>query len=380
MNSFSDQLRHNADLLICSRGGRKQITAGFSWLYTGLLRETLIALPGLTLWGKQDPAEFEEILDDLIAANRERLLHRTTQVEAPLRMTCALQEYIGFVGPGAEKHVWEKYGETLKGIILSYFPGVRKEVALQPSGLLWAQMDGVALSWMNAYVQGRPVTERAGYQVETNAFWYNAVCFALDMEAKYGSKRSAFYRDVAPVREAAAISFLPEFWNDGAGFLADYVDNAGQHADLRPNQLMALCLPYSPVNDEVRGQVMRVMDNELVTRRGIRTLSPRDSRYRGVYEGSQTDRDLAYQNGCTWPFLLSPFIRLGFGMWGGAFINRAEWLVKGFFEDLGKHGVGAFSELYDGDPPHEPHGAISSALTTAALLHIVSMIEQYREA
>ena len=380
ITSFSDQLRHNADLLICSRGGRKQITAGFSWLYTGLLRETLIALPGLTLWGKQDPAEFEEILDDLIAANRERLLHRTTQVEAPLRMTCALQEYIGFVGPGAEKHVWEKYGETLKGIILSYFPGVRKEVALQPSGLLWAQMDGVALSWMNAYVQGRPVTERAGYQVETNAFWYNAVCFALDMEAKYGSTRSAFYRDVAPVREAAAISFLPEFWNDGAGFLADYVDNAGQHADLRPNQLMALCLPYSPVNDEVRGQVMRVMDNELVTRRGIRTLSPRDSRYRGVYEGSQTDRDLAYQNGCTWPFLLSPFIRLGFGMWGGAFINRAEWLVKGFFEDLGKHGVGAFSELYDGDPPHEPHGAISSALTTAALLHIVSMIEQYREA
>ena len=160
----------------------------------------------------------------------------------------------------------------------------------------------------------------------------------------------------------------------------DYVDNAGQHMDLRPNQLQALSLDYCAVSDEIKGEVMRVISNELVTRRGIRTLSPRDLRYKGVYEGSQTDRDLAYQNGCTWPFLLASYIRLGFEMRGSAFVGRAEWLIKGFFEDLGKHGVGAFSELYDGDPPHEPHGAISSAFTTAALLQIVSMINDYKEA
>ena len=377
ITSFRDQLHRNADLLICERGGRKRITAGFSWLYTGLLRETLITLPGLALHGKGNPAAFEEILDQLIADNEERLFRRTTQVGAPLRMTAALQQYIAYTGE--EKHVWDKYGDTLKRIVLSYFPGCRAEVALQPSGLLWAQKDGVALSWMNAYVNGRPVTERAGYQVEANALWYNAVCFALDMEAKYGDKNSPFIRQLTPVREAAAASFQPTFWQAEAGFLADYVDNAGQHMDLRPNQLQALCLPYCAVSDEVKSAVVRIIDNELVTRRGIRTLSPRDSRYRGVYEGSQTDRDLAYQNGCTWPFLLASYIRLGFEMRGQAFLGRAEWLVKGFFEDLGKHGVGAFSELYDGDPPHEPHGAISSALTTAALLQIVSLIDQYRE-
>ena len=377
ITSFRDQLHRNADLLICERGGRKRITAGFSWLYTGLLRETLITLPGLALHGKGNPAAFEEILDQLIADNEERLFRRTTQVGAPLRMTAALQQYIAYTGE--EKHVWDKYGDTLKRIVLSYFPGCRAEVALQPSGLLWAQKDGVALSWMNAYVNGRPVTERAGYQVEANALWYNAVCFALDMEAKYGDKNSPFIRQLTPVREAAAASFQPTFWQAEAGFLADYVDNAGQHMDLRPNQLQALCLPYCAVSDEVKSALVRSIDNELVTRRGIRTLSPRDSRYRGVYEGSQTDRDLAYQNGCTWPFLLASYIRLGFEMRGQAFLGRAEWLVKGFFEDLGKHGVGAFSELYDGDPPHEPHGAISSALTTAALLQIVSLIDQYRE-
>ena len=378
ITSFHDQLVHNADLLIMNRNGHKRITAGFSWLYTGLLRETLIALPGLTLYGKDDPAEFEEILDNLIADEQERLLRRTTQVEAPLRLAVVLQQYIHYTG--REKHAWAKYGGILKDVILSYFPGVRKEVALQPNGLLWAQMDGVALSWMNAYVNGRPVTERPGFQIETNALWYNAICFALDMEAKYASDQTAFYGKLRPVRTLAAASFQPLFWNPQAGYLADYVDNAGQHADLRPNQLMAVCLDYSAIDDEVTSHVMRIIQSELVTRRGIRTLSPRDVRYKGVYEGSQTDRDLAYMNGCTRPHILSAYIQMGFKMRGEAFLGRAEWLVKGFFEDLGKHGVGAFSELYDGDPPHEPHGAISSALATAALLHITYLIDQYKEA
>ena len=281
-----DLLVQNAEMFKCHNGDRAQINAGYSWLETGLLRETIVSLPGLTLYANGDCAEFEKILDTLIADEQERLFHRTTQCEAPLRLTETIQQYIRF--SGKERQIWKKYGETLKGIIESYAPGRRKEIAMHPNGLLWAQMDGVALSWMNAYVYGRPVTERAGYQVETNAFWYNALCFAIDMENKYGPKTSDFVQKWSPVR------------------------------------------------------------------------------------------DLAYHQGCAFPALLAPYIDVCFRMMGETFYNRAKYLVEGFFEDISKHGVGAFSELYDGDPPHEPHGAIASAMSTAALLRIVYIMNQYK--
>ena len=384
IHNYHDLLVRNADMLKCSRNGHKRINAGFSWLETGLLRETIMSLPGLTIYADGDCAEFEEILDNLIADEQERLFHRTTQVEAPLLLTDTIQQYIHYlidndIESGAEKRVWKKYGKTLKGIIESYAPGRRHEVAMHPNGLLWAQMDGVALSWMNAYVNGHPVTERAGYQVETNAMWYNAVCFALDMEKKYGAKRNAFITKWAPVRELIEDNFQKTFWNYEAGYLADYVDNYGQNMDVRPNQLYAISLDYSPVEDMIKSDVVMTVNNELVTRRGIRTLSPRNVMYRGVYEGSQTDRDLAYYQGCAFPILLDPFVNVSFKMMGSNFYKKAEYLTEGFYADINKHGVGAFSELYDGDPPHEAHGAIASACSTAALLRVDYLMNKYKK-
>ena len=377
IESYHDLLAHNAELFKVEKGNAERINAGFTWLETGLLRETVASLPGLTLYANGDCEEFERILDTLIADEQERLFRRTTQCEAPLRLTDTIQQYIRF--SGKEKQIWKKYGETLKGIIESYAPGRRKEVTMHPNGLLWTQMDGVALSWMNAYVHGHPVTERAGYQVETNAFWYNALCFAVDMENKYGPKKSAFVERWAPVRDLVKENYQPTFWKQDWGYLADYVNNGWQDQAVRPNQLFAISLEYSPVDDEVMSYVVQTINNELVTKRGLRSLSPRNPAYKGVYEGSQIDRDLAYHQGCAFPDLLAPFIDVCFKMMGGTFYGRAKYLVEGFFEDISKHGVGAFSELYDGDPPHEPHGAISSATSTAALLQIVYIMNQYKE-
>ena len=376
VTSYHDQLVRRSDILIRNRGGRKQITAGFSWMQTGLLRETLMALPGLTLYSKGDKASFEEILDNLIADEQERLFHKTTQVEAPLRLTNVLRQYVDF---GAnEKAVWNKYGQTVKGILHSYLPGRRAEVSMQPNGLLWAQLEGWALSWMNAYIDGRPVTERAGYQVETNAMWYQSILYAVEMERKYGNDgefETFWSRILRLVKE----NFQVVFWNQRAGYLADYVDNYGQHLEVRPNMLYALLGDDIPVEPEVAKAVLQVIDNELVTRRGIRTLSPRDINYKGVYEGSQRERDLAYHGGSTRVYLLAPYVEVSFKMKGPSFLKKAQWLVEGFYEDMNKHGVGAFSELYDGDPPHEPHGAISSALSTSALLKVDSIIAKYEE-
>ena len=377
ITSNLDLLKYNADLLICNRNGHKQIDAGLTWLETGLLRETIVALPGLTLYAGAGAKEFEEILDNLIADNQERLSSRTTQVEAPLRIADDLQQYIAF-GADAKK-VWKKYGPVVKGIIESYLPGHREEVAVHPNGLLWCQKWRTALSWMNAYVNGIPVTERAGYQVETNAFWYNAICFALEMEQKFAPKNTAFIQRWNGIKTLIEENFEKTFWIPERGYLADYVDNAGQGPAVRSNQLYAIALEYSPVSDENKSSIMQTIANELITSRGIRTLSPRNEAYRGVYEGSQIDRDLAYHQGCAWIIPLDYYIDLAFRMIGPSYLKRAEYLIEGFYKDIYKHGVGAFSELYDGDPPHEPHGAISSACSTAALLRIEYLLGRYRQ-
>ncbi len=377
ISGYRDQLVRCADSLITRHNGVEMINAGLSWMYTGLLRETLQALPGLTLHGLHSPAHFEEILDNLVAEEQERLFRRTTQVEAPLYLACTLQAYLDY---GADpKKVWKKYGVIMKDVIDSYMPGCRKEVAMHPNGLLWAQVDGVALTWMNAYIGGRAVTERAGYQVETNAFWYNAICFALEMEGAYGPKGSAFVAKWSQLKDMIKNNFISTFWNEERGCLADYVDGFGQNLDVRPNQLYAVWVKNSPVEEEMVPSILRVIDGELVTSRGIRTLSPRDVKYKGVYEGSQLERDLAYHQGCTRPFLLEQYVDVSLRVKGPAFIKKAEWLVEGFWADLSKHGVGAFSELYDGDPPHEPHGAISSALSTAALLTVEYLLDKQKE-
>ncbi len=376
INSYQDLLAYNADQLKFLKGDKEQISAGFSWLHTGLLRETIISAPGMTLYADGNMDEFEKIIDTLIADEQERLFHRTTQVESPLRLTDTIQQYIRF---GAdEKRVWEKYGPTLRGIIESYAPGRRREIAIHPNGLLWAQMEWTALSWMNTYIDGRPVNERAGYQVETNAMWYNALCFAIEMETKYGQD-NGFVGKWTPVRDLVKTNFQSTFWNPEAGYLADFVNHNGQNLDVRPNQLFAVSLDNSPLDDEIKAAIMQIVANELVTRRGIRTLSPRDVKYRGVYDGPQPERDLAYHNGCAFAHLLAEYVKVSFEMMGATFFKKAEWLIEGYFEDVSKHGVGAFSELYDGDPPHEPHGAISSACSTSALLRIIYMMEKALE-
>ena len=378
IESYHDLLVHNAQQFKLDLGDKARINAGFSWLETGLLRETVVSLPGLTLYADGDCAQFEKILDTLIEDEQERLFHRTTQCEAPLRLTETIQQYIRF--SGKEKQIWKKYGQTLKQIIESYAPGQRKEIVMHPNGLLWAQMDGVALSWMNAYVHGRPVTERAGYQVETNAFWYNALCFAIDMENKYGPKKdNEFVARWTLVRDLVKQNFQPTFWREDWGYLVDYVNGGPQDHAVRPNQLFAVCLEYSPVDDEVLSEVVMTINDELLTKRGLRSLSPRNEAYRGVYEGSQIDRDLAYHQGCAFPDLLAPYIDVCFKMMGETFYGRAKYLTEGFLQDISKHGVGAFSELYDGDPPHEPHGAIASAMSTAALLRIEYIMNQYKK-
>lgn len=375
ITSYRGFLMENVDRMKVVQNGRKQICAGYSWLHTGLLRETLETLPGLTIYANGNCKEFEEILDTLIANETQRLYHRTTQIEAPLKMTDALQQYISFCG--REKEVWKKYGTVLKDIIESY--AHREYVGLHDNGLLWCEKPGTALTWMNTYINGRPVTERAGYQVETNALWYNALCFAIEMEGKY-ARKSEFVAKWTPVRDAVKASFQPTFAvqsRRGYYFLADYVNGSGQHTEVRPNMLWAAYIPYQLLDDQVQADVIATIEKELVTRRGIRTLSPRSEEYKGVYDGPQVNRDLASYNGCCRTAPLGMYEDICFRMIGKNFCGKAKWLTEGIYEDINRHGVGSFSEIYDGDAPHEAHGAVASATAVAALCRCQYLLDQY---
>ena len=374
-DNYENCLKAAAEQNFAAKGKLSCICTGFSWHEIGGMRETCIALPGLTLCNKGDAKLFEKILSDLITENTDSFLKGSNQVESPLRLTEAVQQLARFTGD--EAGAWKKYGKFLKKVVESYMAG-RPEVKLHDNGLLWAEKPGVALSWMNAYIDGKPVTERRGYQVETNCLWYNAVCFALEMETRYG-KPGAFTKRCQEVKAAIEACFFDLFWVEARRHLADYVDENGQNVFTRPNQLYACSLAYSPVSEEVQAEILHAVSRELVTTRGIRTLSPKNPLYRSRYDGNQIERDTATHNGCTRPWLLGAYVDASFKLFGPSFVRKAQELVDGFQEDLNIHGIAAVAEIYDGDPPYNPHGAINSALSVAEILRVKYLIKQYKD-
>lgn len=374
-DNYDNCLKAAAEQNFAAKGKLSCICTGFSWHEIGGMRETCIALPGLTLCNKGDAKLFEKILSDLITENTDAFLQGSNQVESPLRLTEAVQQLARFTGD--EAGAWKKYGKFLKKVVESYMGG-RPEVRLHDNGLLWAEKPGVALSWMNAYIDGKPVTERRGYQVETNCLWYNAVCFALEMETCYG-KPGAFTKRCQEVKSAIEACFFDLFWVEARRHLADYVDENGQNVFTRPNQLYACSLAYSPVSEEVQAEILHAVSRELVTTRGIRTLSPKNPLYRSRYDGNQIERDTATHNGCTRPWLLGAYADASFKLFGPSFVRKAQELVDGFQEDLNIHGIAAVAEIYDGDPPYNPHGAINSALSVAEILRVKYLIKQYKD-
>lgn len=374
-DNYDDCLRASAKQLITIRSGRSQICSGYSWMATGVLRDTCIHLPGLTIFNDGNIKLFKQILDDLIGSHQEELLCRSLEVEAPLRLTEVMQHYGQFTS--SYKKIWKEYGELLKSIIRSYISG-REEVQLHQNGLLWARKNGVALSWMNAYLGGVPVTERSGYQVETNCLWYNALCFAIDMEHLFG-KDFEFIERLSAIKSAIEANFYNMFWVEERGHLADYIDEQGQNKFTRPNQLYACSLQYSPVAEVVQAEILKAVKRELLTTKGIRTLSPKNPLYKGVYEGNQNQRDLAYHNGSARPWLLGAYISANFKLHGGSFVKKAQELIGSFEEDMNVHGIGSIAEIYDGDPPHHSHGAINSAVSIAEILRCKYLINKYKE-
>jgi predicted glycogen debranching enzyme len=373
--NFESCLRYSAAQFIVRSGRDTEVVAGYPW-FGRWGRDTFIALPGITLSAGGDLKTCREVLDTMARQLQHGLFPNIgkppyaayNSVDAPLWFFWAVQQYEGAGG----EEVWKTYGGKMKNILTAYRDGINPGIRMTGDGLIWAGLPGKALTWMDAVVDGKPVTPRAGHAVEINALWYNAVCHALELATRAGDKR--FTREWGEMPGRVRESFNARFWYAEGGYLADYADETGQNTWVRPNQLFACSLPHSPLTDDMKWGVLDVVRRELLTPRGVRTLSPHHPAYRGTYEGDQSTRDNAYHQGTVWPWLVGAYVEANLKLHGRQFLPVAKDLLAAFEEDISLHGICSIAEIYDGNPPHRPNGCISQAWSVGEVLRAITLV------
>ena len=376
-DDFLPCLRHAARQFIVKNGAKTEVVAGYPW-FGRWGRDTFISLPGITLTqGKID--DCRAVIDTMVGEMRDGLFPNMgdayNSVDAPLWFFWTLQQLEEHIGP---KEIWQAYGPKMKDILEAYRRGIGDgAIRVDDNGLVWASREGYAYTWMDAVVEGVPVTGRDGYQVEINALWYNAICYTLELAKKY--KDTAFTDRWKAMPERVKQSFNELFWYEEEGYLADYVGPEGRNTFIRPNQLIACALRYVMPDEVQIDRVLKVVRQHLLTPKGLRTLSPRNPLYEGRYEGTQPERDRQYHQGTVWPWLLEHYVKANFDLHGAGYLAEAREVLEHFVEDMTIAGIGSISEIYDGDPPHHPRGAISQAWSVGALLRINDMIEKSYE-
>jgi predicted glycogen debranching enzyme len=246
---------------------------------------------------------------------------------------------------------------------------------MRDNGLVYAGIEGKALTWMDASVNGKAITPRIGYDVEINALWYNAIKFSLEMAEKFND--SDFISKWEEWPEKIKASFIELFWSDKRKYLADYVDDSGTNWDVRPNMVFACSLPYTMISKDQQKMILDIVKSELLTPRGLRTLSPNNEKYIGIYEGDPESRDMAYHQGTVWPWLIGHFCEAYLKIHKKSGLQMVKDIYAGFEPEMVNAGIGTISEIFDGNPPHEAKGAISQAWSVAELLRLKSLIDKF---
>jgi predicted glycogen debranching enzyme len=370
-NNFENCLKNSAAQFIRLRDGDTRVIAGYPWFgWWG--RDTFVASPGLTLAVGENQT-FLDIMDtmsrDLHGALFPNVgsgvMTNMNSIDAPLWYFWSLQQYIFFTGD--TKTVKDRYLGKLKGIIDGYRAGTDFNIHVLDNGLVYGGQEGIALTWMDAVTPNGPVTPRTGCPVEIQALWYNALCFYYEL-----TKDEEIATFAAVVRE----SFEREFWSSEYGYLADVVD--GQEIDwsIRPNMVFATSLPYTMLSENQNDLILEIVKSKLLTTRGLRSLSPDDSGYKGYYFGNQINRDLAYHNGTVWAWPLGHFVEGYLKLHGKSALNFVQKIIKGFDGVMTQYGIGTVAEIYDGDAPHRPKGAVSQAWSVAELLRMMDLVKR----
>jgi predicted glycogen debranching enzyme len=369
---MGDLRRASAAFLVERPPSGRTVIAGYHW-FADWGRDTMIALPGLCLSTSRHKeargilTEFARHVDSGMIPNRfpdDGGPPEYNTVDAALWMTVAISRYLEAT---RDKAFVELRGAVEK-ILEGYKRGTRHGIAMQADGLVTQGGPGLQLTWMDAKVGDFVVTPRTGKPVEIQALWYNALHIGAELAQMAGDLvRAAEWTRLAA---QAKKSFLESFWIEEKGYLADVVREDSRDESLRPNQLYAIGLPHSLLPRDKAESVLGKVEASLLTPVGMRTLAPTERDYKGRYKGGPQERDGAYHQGTVWPFLMGVYcdglIRLR-GETGKA--QARQWLAD-FSAHLEETGLGYVSEVFDGDAPHAPGGAIAQAWSVAELLRI----------
>ena len=382
-SSFYRCLVNAAHQFNMRKDGQHYILAGYPW-FKCRARDTFIAMPGLTL-SIGEVEQFEKYMDAAAVAIREFIekkpvsvpIYEMEQPDTLLWATWCLQQYCKNVGVARFD---EKYGSLLAEIMDFLCAGHHPNLFLHDNGLLYSNGRDQAVTWMNSLAGGLPIVPRSGYIVEFNALWYNAMKFYEQVlrDRSQGDNNMVAQR-FADQADKMAVVFRETFLNE-YGYLLDYVDGKMMDWSVRPNQLFAIALDYSPLNVRERKGVLDICTKELVTTKGIRSLSPKSGGYTPMYVGRQENRDQAYHQGTAWPWLMGFYLEAYLRVYKMSGVNYIERRLIGFEEELYYHCVGTIPELFDGNPPFHGRGAISFAMNVSGILRAIRLIEKQRAA
>jgi predicted glycogen debranching enzyme len=358
-------LAADAFIVKCA-GDRKSVMAGYFW-FEPWGRDTFISLPGLLLaTGRFEDAR--KVLLDFLCHCRQGLIPNCVEdkcgelayntVDATLWYVNAVLQYLKYTGD--YKFIQQQLWGNLKAIVESHQKGTAFGIRLDSDGLL---AHGPRLTWMDAEVDGKAVTPRAGKAVEIQALWYNALKTMQLLANKFGEVSLA--EKYTGMAFEAQKSFNAKFWNGESGCLFDVISASGVDASLRPNQIIAVALDFTMLDNDRSEKVVAVVQHELVTPYGLRTLAPSDSRYSSMYVGNRRSRDHAYHNGTVWAWLLGPYVTACRKAQSSSDYELRNRLMSLFTQQITQAGLGTVSEIFDGDPPHTPRGCIAQAWSVA---------------
>ena len=358
------------------KGDNKYIVAGFPW-FKARARDTFISLPGLTL-SIEEHEYFEQVMRTAETGLREfmagkPLTVKLSEIEQPdvlLWAIWAIQQYEHAVG---NKECIEEYGKLITDIIHFILDGRHPNLTLDNNGLLITNGKEKAVTWMNSTANGRPVVPRTGYVVEINALWYNALVFASVMAGDAGNPEEV--RKYADLAEQCREAFQKVFVNQ-YGWLFDYVDGNTPDWSVRPNQIFAVAFENSPLTKEQQKTVLDICTRELLTPKGLRSLSPKSNGYNPMYVGPQTQRDYAYHQGTAWPWLSGFYIEACLRLYKRSRLSFLERQMVGFEDEMYQSCIGTLPELFDGNPPFTGCGAMSFAMNVAEMLRALEQLEK----
>ena len=267
----------------------------------------------------------------------------------------------------------EKYGSLLVKIMEYIRGGNHPNLFLHPNGLLYTNGTNKAVTWMNSSVNGYPVIPRTGYIVEINALWYNALRFVADLQ---GASNSALSETLNALAETTAKSFVDTFLNE-YGYLLDYVDGNMMDWSVRPNMIFTVAFDYSPLDARQKKGVLDIVTKELLTPKGLRSLSPKSGGYNPNYVGPQIQRDYAYHQGTAWPWLAGFYFEAYLRIYKMSALGFIERQLIGYENEMTSHCIGSIPELFDGNPPFRGRGAVSFAMNVAEILRVLYLLNKY---